>query len=138
MILSEIGTLRQPALLNCEARADSEVQMIIPLVGCLLACTIFGCIGAALLALIPHLRPTLVNIALFVIGAVPSCGAAAIAYGRVFGDATGELRLPAVVGLFAVLLVAGVCGGLLAVVAYRWLTRTIHLQRDSDTRSNDS
>ena len=106
--------------------------MIVPLVGFLVAYTMFGCIGAALLSLIPNLRPTLANVALFVIGAVPNCAVAAIAYGRVFGDATGELRPPAVLGLFGVLFIAGVCGGLLAVVANRWLTRTIHWQRDSD------
>jgi hypothetical protein len=105
--------------------------MIVPLVGLSLACAIFACIGAALLALIPRLRPTLANVALFVIGAVLSGAVTAVAYGRVFGDATGTLRPPAVLGLFVALLVAGVCGGLLAVVAYRWFMRTMRLQRDS-------
>ena len=102
--------------------------MIVPLVGLFLACAIFACIGAALLALIPRLRPTLANVALFVIGAVPSGAVTAVAYGRVFGDAEGTLRPPAVLGLFGALLVAGVCGGLLAVVAYRWFMRTMRLQ----------
>ncbi len=105
--------------------------MIVPLVGLFIAVAIFACIGAALLALIPHLRPTLANITLFVIGAVPICAVTAVVYGRVFGDATGELRPVAVLGLFSSLLVAGVFGGLLAVVAYAWLMGTIRLQRDS-------
>lgn len=105
--------------------------MIVPVVGLFLACAIFACIGVALLALIPRLRPTLANVGLFVIGAVPSGAVTAVACGRAFGDASGTVHLPAVVGLFAALLVAGVCGGLLAVVAYRWLLRTVRLQRDS-------
>ena len=105
--------------------------MIVPLVGLFLACAIFACIGAALLALIPGLRPTLTNVALFVIGAVPSCAVTAVAYGRVFGDGAGMLRSPAVLGLYCTLLVAGVGGGLLAVIGYRWFMRTVRLQRDS-------
>ena len=111
--------------------------MIIPLVGLFIACAIFACIGAAVLALIPHLNPTLANVGLFVIGAVPSSFVAAVAYGRVFGDGTGELLQPgAVIGLFSVLLGAGLCGGLLIVLAYRWLMRAIRLQRESSTPVN--
>ncbi len=105
--------------------------MLIPLVGFLIACTIFACVGAAVLALIPHLRPGHANVALFVIGAVPISAVSAVAYGRVFGDGAGELHGVAVPGLFVVLLVAGVCGGLLTVLAYRWLMRTMGLQRKS-------
>ena len=110
--------------------------MIIPLVGLFLAVAIFACIGAALLALITHRRPTLANIALFVIGAVPSCAVTAVAYGRVFGDANGELRSAAVLGLFGSLLVAGVLGGRLAVIAYPWIMRTMRLLRDSGSPVN--
>jgi branched-subunit amino acid transport protein len=110
--------------------------MIIPLVGLFIACAIFACIGAAVLTLIPHLRRTLSNVGSFVIGAVPSSAFAAIAYGRVFGNQTGELDSTAVVGLFGVLLLAGVCGGLLAVFAYTWLMRTIRLQRESGSSGN--
>ena len=110
--------------------------MIVPVVGFLVGCAIFACIGTGLLALTPHLCPTLANVALFVIGAVPICALTAVAYGRVFGDATGELHPLAVLGLFGVLLVAGICGGLLAVVVYRWLTRTMRFQRESGSSAN--
>jgi hypothetical protein len=110
--------------------------MIIPLVGLLLAVAIFACIGAGLLAVIPHLRLTLPNVAVFVMGAVPSCAVTAVAYGRVFGDANGELRSVAVLGLFGSLVVAGVFAGLLSVVAYRRLMRTMHLQRDAGSPIN--
>jgi len=46
--------------------------MIIPLVGLFIACAIFACIGAAVLALIPDLNPTLANVGLFVIGLSPA------------------------------------------------------------------
>lgn len=111
--------------------------MIIPLVGLFIACAIFASIGAAALAPILHLRPTLANVSLFVLGAVPSSAITAVAYGRVFGDDTGELHHPvAVLGLFGALLVVGLCGGLLTVLAYRWLMRTMRLQRDSGRRGN--
>jgi len=105
--------------------------MIIPLVGLFIACGIFACIGTAVLTVIPHLGRTLSNVGLFVIGAVPSSGAVALVYGRVFGNQTGELHLVAVFGLFSVLLVAGLCGGLVTIAAYRWLLRAIRLQREA-------
>ncbi len=105
--------------------------MIVPLAGLFLACAIFASIGAALLALIPRLRVSLANVALFVIGAVPSCAVTAVAYGGIFGDATGDLHPLAVLGLFGALLISGVCGGLLAVVAYRWHVRSRCLKQDS-------
>ena len=69
--------------------------MLVPLAGLLVACAIFACIGAALLAVVPRLRLTFANVGLFVIGAVPSCAVTAVAYGRVFGHVNGELRQPA-------------------------------------------
>ena len=92
------------AIASCAAKLRDKgrqrgVRMIVPLVGLFVACAIFACIGAALLPLVPHLRPTLANVALFVAGAVPICAVTAVAYGRVFGDAMGELRPPAVLGL---------------------------------------
>ncbi len=103
--------------------------MLVPLVGFLLACAIFGCVGWAVLALFPRLRPTLTNVGMFVIGAVPSAAVSAVAYGRVFGNEAGELNPIAVLGLFVVLLVAGLCGGLLVVLAYKRLTRGKRLER---------
>jgi hypothetical protein len=105
--------------------------MLIPLVGLFIACAIFACIGTAVLALVPKLRSTLVNVALFVLGAVPTSAVSAVAYGRVFGNETGELKPFAVLGLFVLLLFAGVCGGLLCVFPYKWLTRIMLLHRNS-------
>lgn len=111
--------------------------MIIPLVGLFIACAIFAGFGAAVLPLVLHLRPTLANVGLFVIGSVPSAVAAAIAYGRAFGDVTGELNSGAVLGLFGVMPVAGLCGGLLAVLAYGRFMRTMHWQRESGTAAKE-
>ena len=111
--------------------------MIVPLVGFFIACAIFACMGATVLALIPHLRPTLANIGSFVIGAVPSSAAAAIGYGRLLGDGTGELHSAgAVFGLFGVMLIAGLCGGLLIILAYKWLMRTLRLPRGAGTSAS--
>jgi hypothetical protein len=122
-------------LLHCEFKVRQRgAGVIIPLVGLFISCAIFTCIGAAVLALLPHLRATLANVGLFVIGAVPTSAVAAVAYGRVFGRGTGELHGGALVlSLFGIMLVAGLCGGLLTVLAYRWLMRTIRLQRESGT-----
>ena len=106
--------------------------MLIPLVGLLVACVIFASIGAAVLAFISKLRPTLVNVVAFVVGAVPSSAVSAVAYGWVFGNERGELNPVAVIGLFVVLLVVGSCGGLMSVLAYKWLLRVVRLHRDSD------
>jgi hypothetical protein len=96
--------------------------VLIPLVGFLIACTVFACVGAALLSLIPKLRLTVGNVLLFVIGAVPTAAISAVLYGRVFGTETGELTPPAVLGLWAVLFVAGICGGLLTLLLCRCLS----------------
>lgn len=111
--------------------------MIIPLVGLFTACAIFAGLGVAVLSLVPRLRLTLANLGLFVIGSVPTAAAAAIAYGRVFGDVTGELNSGAVLGLFGVMPVAGLCGGLLAVLVYGRLMRTMHWQRESSTAAKE-
>jgi len=106
--------------------------LIIPLVGFFIACTIFAGIGAAVLVLVPKLSLTVVDVVLFVVGAVPSSLVGAVVYGWVFGDQTGELRsTAAVLGVFFVLLVAGLCGGLLLVLVHKWLRQFKRLQRDS-------
>jgi hypothetical protein len=106
--------------------------MLVPLVGFVLACVIFASLGAALLALMPKLRPTLMNVGLFVLGAVPSALVGVIAYGRLFGNDEGELHSAgAVLGVFPVLFLAGVCGGLLTLVVSTRLARFSHSQRDS-------
>ncbi len=98
--------------------------MLVPLVGFVLACAIFASVGAALLALIPKLRPTLLNVGLFVLGAVPSSAASVIAYGRLFGNTEGEIdSAGAVLGIYLVLFLAGACGGLLTVLVSKRLMR---------------
>jgi hypothetical protein len=105
--------------------------MLIPLVGFFVACAIFAGIGTAVLAFIRKLRPTRVNVAVFVVGAVSISAVSAVAYGRIFGNETGELNSVAVIGLFVVLLVAGLCGGLLSVLSYKWLMRAVRSHGDS-------
>jgi hypothetical protein len=106
--------------------------MLIPLVGFVLACVIFAGIGAALLTLVPKLRPTLISVGLFVLGAVPSSFVVIVAYGRLFGDGEGELHSAgAILGVYVVLFLAGVCGGLLSVLLSTRLVRFIHMRRES-------
>lgn len=111
--------------------------MIIPLVGLFIACAIFAGIGAAVLSLLSHLRLTLVNLVVFVMGAVPCAFVAAVAYGRVFGNVTVELAPRAVLGLFGVMPVAGLTGGLLAVLAYGRIMRIIPLRQQSGIATNE-
>jgi len=110
--------------------------MLVPFVGLFIACAIFVCIGAILLALIPPFQTTLANISLFVIGAVPSSALAAIAYGQISADSGGELHGVAILGVFGVLLIAGVCGGTLTLLAYRWLMRRMRLLPKSGSPVN--
>jgi hypothetical protein len=106
--------------------------MLVPLAGLFIACAVFACISAAVLALIPKLRLTLINVVLFVIGAVPSSLVGGFVYGRVFADANNELSNPvALFGMYGVLLAAGLCGGLLTVLIYQWLMRFKGLQWDN-------
>src|SRR5580658_6283209 len=103
--------------------------MLIPLVGLLLACAVFAGVGVAVLAFIPKLHPTLVNVSVFVVGAVPSSAVSSIAYGRIFGNGAGELNSVAVIGLFVVLLISGLCGGYLSVLAYERIIEVIRPDR---------
>ena len=104
--------------------------MLVPLVGFVLGCAVFICVGMALLALLPKLRLTMPNLVVFVIAAVPASAGGAIAYGWAFGDAAGQLTPVAVIGLYAVLLIAGMCGGIVAVFFCRWLVRAIRPQTE--------
>ena len=98
--------------------------MLVPLVGFILACVIFAAVGAALLALTPKLRPTLMNVGVFVLGAVPSSFAGVVAYGRLLGNDQGELpSAGAILGVYLVLFLAGVCGGLLTLTTFRRLAQ---------------
>jgi len=108
--------------------------VLIPLVGLGIAFAIFACVCAALLTLIPRLRPTLLNISVFAVAAVPASAISAIAYGRFFGNETGDLNPIAVLGLFVALLLAGTSVGLLSVIACKWLLRIVRLYRDSGSR----
>jgi hypothetical protein len=107
---------------------------LIPAVGFVIACTIFAGVGALALSRIPRLHLSLVNVVVFVIGAVPTSAFSAVAYGWVFANKAGELNPVAVLGLFAVLLVAGLLGGLLAVVVWTWLMRFTGSHRVPFTR----
>jgi hypothetical protein len=122
---------KETKLLHCKVSPVASICMLLPLVGVVIACTLFACIGAALLTLLPKFRLTFGNVVLFVIGAVPSSAVSAVVYGRVFGNETGELNTTAVLFLFVVLLVAGLFGGFVTVSVYKWLIRFRHLQRPS-------
>jgi hypothetical protein len=80
------------------------------LVFCGLGFTIVGLIA---LAVIPELRLTFSNLFLFVGGAIPSALLFLFVYGRIF--ARTQLSDMAFIGIFPVLLVGGVLGGLLLV-----------------------
>ena len=73
----------------------------------------FTIVGLIALAGIPALRLTFLNLSLFVGGAIPGALLFLFVYGRIF--ARNQLSDMAFIGIFPVLLVGGMLGGLLLV-----------------------
>ena len=134
--MSDMAIYRQLCCYTAGRRYAAGYRMLVPVVGLFIACTIFTFTGAILLAITPQFRTTLASLGLFVTGAVPTAYLAAIAYGKIFADSTRELHGVVILGLFGAWLVAGACGGFLALLAYRWLTRMMGLSPKSSTPDN--
>ena len=78
-----------------------------------MCCVGFAILGLVVLAMLPAFRLTLINLLLFVTGAVPGGIAFLFLYGKLF--ARNQLSDKAFYGIFPVLLLGGVSGGALAV-----------------------
>jgi hypothetical protein len=90
--------------------------MLLPALGFVVGCGFFGIVGLVVLG-IWHRRFGLMPLLCFVAGAMVSAAGAGWLYGHVVADAQGQLQSRAsVIGLFGVLLVAGVGGGAGAVL----------------------
>jgi hypothetical protein len=73
----------------------------------------FAVVGLIALAAVPALRLTFLNLSLFVGGAIPGALLFSFVYGRILGK--NQLSDTTFVGIFPVLLVGGVLGGLVLV-----------------------
>ena len=90
--------------------------MLIPALGFIAGCLCFGLVGVVLLRLRKPGRFRLIDLGLFVAGAMPTSAVAGWLYGLVAADWNGQLKSGvAVVGLSCVLLVSGAVGGLGAI-----------------------
>jgi hypothetical protein len=78
-----------------------------------MGCVAFGILGLLVLASVPGLRLTFLNLLLFVVGAFPGALACLIGYLQLF--AGHELQDAAFVGLFPVLFAGASLGGALLV-----------------------
>jgi hypothetical protein len=77
---------------------------------------VFTILGLIVLASIPKLRLTITNLFLFVMGAFPGTLTFGYLYGRIFADSANELNgRVAVLGIFAVMLIGAVVGGVMVV-----------------------
>ncbi len=90
--------------------------MLLPMMGFIAGCTVFGVIGLPIVFSLRTRKPILRVLPAFVVGAMMSAALTGWLYGRIFADSDGLLagRLT-VLGLFATLLVGGTLGGLAAV-----------------------
>jgi hypothetical protein len=78
-----------------------------------LGCVADTILGVLVLACIPSLHLTILNLVFFVVGAFLATPVFLFVYGQIF--ARNQLRDAAFVGLFPVLLVGGVSGGAIVV-----------------------
>ena|SRR6185437_3028788 len=97
--------------------------MLLPLMGFIAGCTVFGVIGLPVVLFLRARRP-LAAVPAFVVGAMLSAALTGWLYGRIFADSHGLLdSRVSVLGLFATLLVGGTLGGLAAVTLLARLGR---------------
>jgi hypothetical protein len=90
--------------------------MLLPMMGFIAGCTVFGVIGLPIVLVLRTRRPMVHALPAFVAGAMISAALTGWLYGRTFADSQGLLgsRL-SILGLFATLSVGGTLGGLAAV-----------------------
>jgi hypothetical protein len=90
--------------------------MLLPAFGFIIGCVFFGVVGAIVLRLRKRERFRLMDLALFVAGALPTSLVAGWLYRVLVADSNGLLHsAAAVVAFFCVLFVSGAAGGLTAV-----------------------
>ena len=87
--------------------------MLLVLGSCVICCVAFGILGLLVLACVPGLRLTLMNLLIFLVGAFP--GALAFALGYLLLFAGHELSDAAFAGLFVVFFAGAMLGGTLLV-----------------------
>ena len=105
--------------------------MLLPFIGFVAGCVVFTILGSIVLACVPTLRLSVVNLLLFVMGAFPGALALPYLYGRIFADSNNQLTSKtAVLGLFVVMLVGATGGG----AALVWLR--IRFVRTTDCNSS--
>jgi hypothetical protein len=93
-----------------------------PLVFLLMCCIGYTILGLIVLACLPALRLTFLNLFLFLVGAFPGGLALLFVYGRIF--ARNQLSDAAFYGIFPILLVGGASGGALLVWLKTRLVKT--------------
>ena len=99
--------------------------MLLPLMVFELGCLAFTVLGLIVLAIAPGLRLKVLNLFLFVVGAFPGALVFFILYGWLVGRK--QWSDAASMGIFPVLLIGGVFGGVLVI----WLkTRFVRTRRD--------
>ena len=94
--------------------------MLLPAIGFIVGCVVFGIIGAVVLPLRPTPRSRVRDLPIFVAGALGNSAVAGGLYGLAFATPNGLLESRvAIFAMFTVLLVAGSSGGLCAVAIFR-------------------
>src|SRR5262249_46942611 len=107
--------------------------MVLPLAGFALGCILFAILGSVVLACIPKLSFSLVNLLWFVVGAFPVTLFLALLYGYAFADSNNELKTgAAILGMYVVMLVGALSGGTILV----WLK--VHFASTSDRSDKSS
>jgi hypothetical protein len=90
--------------------------MLLPMMGFIAGCTVFGVIGLPIVLSLRTRRPIVHALPAFVVGAMISAALTGWLYEQIFADSTGFLASRVtVLGFFATLLVGGIVGGLGAV-----------------------
>jgi hypothetical protein len=84
-----------------------------PLIFLIISCVSFTILGFVILASVPFFRVTLLNLSVFVLGAIPGAIAFLFVYGRLV--ARNQLGDRTFYGIFPVILAGGTSFGVLAV-----------------------
>ena len=90
--------------------------MLLPLFGFIIGCLVFGIVGVFLLKVLSSFKLTTMNLAFFILGALPGALMIGGVYGWIFANPDGQLDSTiSVLGLFTATLVGGGFAGLVGV-----------------------